>query len=233
MIAKQELEELKRFAELGRVNANLLHEISNPLAAALLHLELSDQDSIAVQRARRTMKLLHRYVKAARQQIRRHHQRSHFYAQPQINQLKPVLIPLARQARVQLMLQPAPRCQLYGNPVRFQQLLANLLTNAIEAYRGAAASRARTVELVWRQQPDCLVMQVKDKGTGIPPGMLPYIFESFVSTKTRSGRGLGLGLANVKRCVTSDFRGTVQAESHPQSGTIFTVRLPLSPLNSR
>ena len=63
--------DLQRLAELGRLSATLLHEISNPLTAALLHLDQSSQHKPNIREARRSMQLLKMYVEAARQQVRR------------------------------------------------------------------------------------------------------------------------------------------------------------------
>jgi two-component system C4-dicarboxylate transport sensor histidine kinase DctB len=228
VITYEHLQELHRFAELGRVSASLLHEISNPLSAALLNLELSDQKSVAVRRAHRDIKLLRRYVEAARQQIRRQSRATNFAVQPQIDQLKRILVPLARKARVQLDITASPPCRLHGDPVKFQHIVSNLVINAIEAYReGVLDNRLPLVQMTLSTHKSWLTIRVSDRAIGIPREALPHVFEAFYTTKSQSGHGLGIGLAIVKRYVTTDFGGSIKVTSSRRAGTCFTVKVPV------
>jgi signal transduction histidine kinase len=72
------------------------------------------------------------------------------------------------------------------------------------------------------------VITVRDTGVGIPPDELPRIWERlYRGDKSRSERGLGLGLSLV-RAVVEAHLGTVEAQSDPGRGSVFTVRLPLT-----
>lgn len=68
-LSPEELLELRGLIELGRLSATLLHQISNPLTAALLHLEASPSADESVAEARRSILLLRDYVEATRQQV--------------------------------------------------------------------------------------------------------------------------------------------------------------------
>jgi len=228
VITYEHLQELQRFAELGRMSASLLHEISNPLAAALLNLELSDQRSAAVRRAHHDMKMLRRYVEAARQQVRGHSKATNFRVQPQLDQLKRLLVPLARKAGVRFDIIFPADCRLHGDPVKFQHIVSNLVTNAIEAYRDGPPRQQPRVRLTLAVKNNQLIITVHDRAAGIPSKALPHVFEAFYTTKGQSGHGLGIGLAIVKRYVTADFRGTICVTSSRRSGTCFTVTLPLA-----
>lgn len=228
ILSEQQLMELHHFAELGRLSASLIHEISNPLTAALLSLEVTDNSS-AVQKARWNMQVLRRYVEAARQQLRLASRPVSFAVAPQIRQLKRLMLPLAKQARVELQFGSVPAgCRLFGDPVKFQQILANLVTNALQSYAEIDKSQPEPplVRVAFATQPTILVITVTDWGMGIKPSDLPHIFEPHYSTKSRAGQGLGLGLAIVKRYV-HDFAGSVKVSSFPARGTHFTINLPL------
>jgi signal transduction histidine kinase len=216
----EELRELQRFAELGRYSACLLHEISNPLTAALLHLELSQQRSRSVRRARRNIKLLQRYVEAARQQVRQGSSKRLFLVKPQLQQLKPILLPLARRSQVSLLMGEVPRCRLYGDPVSFQQLINNLVSNAIEA-----SGPGQRVWLDAGLESDQLILEVRDEAGGIDQELAAAVFEPFVTTKP--GRGLGLGLVIVKYAV-EELGGSIRLDNSPDSGVRFSLALPLS-----
>lgn len=228
MISYEHLTELQRFAELGRVSASLLHEISNPLTAALLNLELGDPQSAAIRRARRDIKTLRRYVEAARQQIRRQSQATSFGLRPQLDQVNRLALPLAKKAGVKLTIGTPPKCRLYGDPVKFQHVIANLIINAIEACAYADIDDRREVRVAFESTSDEVIIRVRDHGQGIAAGDLAKIFDTFYTTKHGSGHGLGLGLAIVKQYVTADFKGSIEVASSRRRGTCFSVRIPVS-----
>lgn len=224
---KYSLQELHRLAELGRLSATLLHEISNPLTTALLYLEQTDNDSPAIREARRSIRLLRKYVEAARQQIRQESTLTDFRLSTQIAQLKRVLMPLARKAGVRLVIEPIPDCRLYGDPVKFQQILANLIVNAIESYpMGMVVSPDKPVLVRISATAHCLVIEIGDWGQGMTASQLKQVFEPFYTTKLQAGHGLGIGLAIVKQYVTKDFGGSIKVTSSRRKGTLFRVELP-------
>jgi PAS domain S-box-containing protein len=116
-------------------------------------------------------------------------------------------------------LQPA---WIDGDAVRIEQVVSNLLTNAVK-YTPAGGSIAVSV----RREGDTALIEVRDSGEGIPPALLPHIFDLFVQgerTLDRRAGGLGIGLTLVRRLVEL-HGGTAGVESSPR-GTTFIVRLP-------
>jgi two-component system C4-dicarboxylate transport sensor histidine kinase DctB len=224
----EHLRELQHFAKLGRMSASMLHEISNPLTAALLNLELGDKQSVAVRRAKKDMQMMRRYIEAARQQVRLQGKATDFQVQAQLDQLQRIVVPLARQCGIRLDIGSAPRCRLYGDPVKFQHIISNLIVNAIEAYgdHGVIDGQTNFIRVTLSRDRGWLTVQVADRGKGIACEDLPRLFETFYTTKDQS-RGLGIGLAIVKQYVTDDFHGSIKVSSSPRRGTRFTVRLPV------
>lgn len=225
LLTGERLQELQRFAELGRMSAVLLHEISHPLTAALLNLEAGDHKSVAVRRARRDMQLMKRYIEAARLQVRQQSKVTVFCVQPQLDQLKRVITPLAKKAGVELNIAPLSGCRLRGDPVKFQQIITNLVVNALDAYGKSAIYKRAVIKVTPCYADGWLVIEVKDRAIGITAEALPRLFDEFYTTKQASGRGLGIGLAIVKQYVTADFKGSVAVASGSR-GTRFTVKLP-------
>lgn len=113
-----------------------------------------------------------------------------------------------------------------ADPERLQQVIWNLLTNAIKftPERGIVEVRLESVDAAYTQ------IHVRDTGIGINPEFLPYVFDTFRqgdSTTTRSHGGLGLGLGIVRHLVEL-HHGTVAVSSAGEGqGATFTVRLPV------
>jgi signal transduction histidine kinase len=105
---------------------------------------------------------------------------------------------------------------------RMRQVLANLLDNAIKYTPPGGA-----VEMTATRDGDNAVLIVSDTGVGIPADELPRIWERlYRGDKSRSTRGLGLGLSLVKAIVEA-HGGSVAVDSAPGAGSRFTLRLPL------
>lgn len=119
---------------------------------------------------------------------------------------------------------PDAPCLVHGDATRLQQVLWNLVSNAIKF---TPADGRIEVEL--RQDDDCYVVQIRDNGDGIAPEFLQHLFSRFTQadgTTTRRHGGLGLGLAIVQQLVDL-HGGTVSADSlGPGGGSTFSVRLP-------
>lgn len=222
------LQELQKLAELGRLSATLLHEISNPLTTALIYLDqVDDKSSSEIRQAKHSIRLLRRYVEAARQQIRQESTLTDFNLRQQVTQLKRVVMPIAKRAKVQLIVETIPDCQIYGDPVKFQQVLANLIVNAIEAYTcDTAPYLDQPVRVRLVSEEHSLTIEVHDWGQGISPLQLSRLFDPFYTTKKSAGHGLGIGLAIVKQYVTGDFGGTISVRSSRRHGTMFKIQLP-------
>ncbi len=109
---------------------------------------------------------------------------------------------------------------------RMRQVLANLLDNAVK-YTPAGGR----IEIAATRDGSDAVLSVSDTGIGITPDELPHIFERlYRGDKSRSARGLGLGLSLVKAIVEA-HGGGVTVHSSPGSGTRFDLRLPVVPPN--
>jgi len=108
-----------------------------------------------------------------------------------------------------------------GDRTRVLQALANLVDNAVK-YTPAGGE----VVLAARPEGPSVAVMVTDTGIGIPPEDLPHVWERlFRGDRSRSERGLGLGLSLV-RAIATAHRGEVAVESTPGHGSRFTVRLP-------
>ena len=114
--------------------------------------------------------------------------------------------------------------RLEADPMRIEQILVNLLTNAAK-YTDAGGR----ISLTSRRQGADLVIKVRDTGVGITPELLPRIFDLFAQgdrTIARSEGGLGIGLTLVQKLAAMHGGGVTAASEGPGEGSEFTVRLP-------
>ena len=129
-------------------------------------------------------------------------------------------------AKVEVENALAPRLQpIQGNPGRLQQVFLNLFLNAKDAMAGGGKLRVAT------SNGDSVSVRISDTGSGIAPEHMPRIYDPFFTTKNapREGqaRGTGLGLS-VTYGIIQEHAGQIRVESHPGSGTTFTLEFPLS-----
>jgi two-component system sensor histidine kinase PilS (NtrC family) len=216
-----------RLASLGRMSANIAHEIRNPLASMTGAIEaLTANSSVAHDdRARLTEIVM-------RESDRLNSILSDFLAYARPRPLSVERIDVAGVLEEVLMLlehRPLPPnvkavrmfeapLWAHADPNALRQALWNLCLNALDAMPDGGELTVGATLL-----PATLQLSVADTGGGIAPGDLPLIFEPFYSTKAE---GSGLGLALVHRIVR-DHDGDVEVRTDRQTGTVFTLTLPL------
>ncbi len=135
--------------------------------------------------------------------------------------------PAALDKGVVLVAELEPRgAPLQGDPVRLQQIVANLLTNAVKFTPAGGRAVVRLA-----REGGSIRLTVRDTGQGIEPAFLPYVFERFRqadSSTTRMQGGLGLGLAIVRHLVEAHGGYVTAASGGRGKGATFTVILPAS-----
>jgi len=128
---------------------------------------------------------------------------------------------IIRQTTLRLDLEPGlPRVR--GDRVRLQQVLLNLLLNALDSTDGQPTGRRAIVVTSRHGADDAIEVCVRDSGAGFPSELRGRLFEPFVTTK-RKGTGLGLAIV---RAIVQAHGGQVMAESPEEGGAAFRVVLP-------
>jgi nitrogen fixation/metabolism regulation signal transduction histidine kinase len=228
----------QRDAAWGEVARRLAHEIKNPLTPIQLSAErlrrkllgaMNAEDAQVLERATHTIvqqvDAMKQMVNAFSEYARAPDMRlAHF----SLNQLVTEVAELYRlqdpAAEIRLDLD-STLPEIHADRGRMRQLLANLITNGIEALAGVADG---CVELSTRQQRAegalAAVICVADNGPGFRKEMLGRLFDPYVTGKPR---GTGLGLAIVKRIV-EEHGGRIEAENRPEGGAKILVLLPVS-----
>ncbi len=226
---QEEIVQLYRFAELGKLASSLIHDLVNPLTAVSLNLERlnkKDQSTILLRAVEGT-KRMENFIAMARQQIKNQQSRTLFSISDEITQAIAELEQANRNRQVTVSFKPVPSMHIVGNPMKFHEVMVNLIGNAIDSYRGVALSDTQRQEVLITatESKRLTVIKIQDRGSGIPKAAQDKIFEPFFSTKTDSD-GLGLGLSITRDIVEKDFHGTISVESQEHEGTTFTITLP-------
>jgi two-component system sensor kinase FixL len=118
--------------------------------------------------------------------------------------------------------------QVLVDRIQIQQVLHNLMRNAVEALTDKAGAGCRTLLVsAVRAGPDAVEAAVADNGPGIAPEVAGRIFEPFVSAKPG---GMGVGLS-ISRSIVEAHGGRLWAEPNPGGGTVFRLTLPVAPLS--
>lgn len=131
-----------------------------------------------------------------------------------------------RQARVTVMAEPVPAdLAVWANAVRLEQVLVNLIRNAIDAMAEAAQPESAAVHVRVETTQKWVRITVRDFGPGIPADVLPRLFEPFFTTKD-DGLGLGLGLA-ISLAIIEDFGGRLEGRNAEDGagGAEFVIEL--------
>ena len=214
-----------RLATLGRMAANIAHEIRNPLASLTGAIEVLTSPLTAEDARERLSQIV------ARESERLNHIIKNFleYARPAPLSIatfdvaaaaEEVLLLLEHRASpgsLKVVREFAPSIPWPVDAQQFRQILWNLCLNAVEAMPDGGELRVAAAV-----QGDTLEVSVSDTGDGIGTGDLSHVFEPFFSTKSE---GTGLGLALVHRIV-QEHGGEIDVRSAPGLGTTFTLTLP-------
>jgi len=231
-LARQRAEILRaeRLAAVGRISAQITHEIRNPLNAIGLNTELLAEElgvAEATPEARGLVQAIAREVDrlnaVAEEYLRFARLPRPVLAQEDLTEILSGLVEFLRPelalAKVTVRLELAAGLPpVKADEGQLRAVFLNLLRNSREAM-----PRGGVIAVATRLAPDGGVeARVEDTGGGISAEALPRIFDPFYSTKEK---GTGLGLAFAQQ-VVQEHGGTIRCESEPGRGTLFVVRLP-------
>lgn len=230
---QSELLHMSRLSTMGQMASALAHELNQPLAAITNYLQgsrrLLEQNS-----DERLVQLRDALDKAGDQALRTGQiirRLRDFVARGEtewriesikrlIEEISALALVAAKEQSVRVIFQLDPSVDLVlVDKVQVQQVLLNLLRNAIEAME---TSERR--ELVVSTKPaadNMIAVSVADTGTGIDPKIAPQLFQPFVTTK-RQGMGIGL---SISRTIIESHRGKISMEPNPGGGSIFRFTL--------
>ena len=223
-----------RLAVAGELTAAIAHEINQPLGAAQTNADAAELILQAGDDRRKDLsRLLGRIrgdimrasevIKRLRTMLARHEARHQLLdLNVALSDVEVFLRPELKRRDIAFAFRPAAApARILGDETQIQQVLINLIMNAMDASADAPVER-RTIVVQVESEAAAYSISVRDQGSGFEAGDLPKLFNSFFSTK-QTGMGLGLSIA---RRIVEAHGGTIQAENAPGGGAIFHVELP-------
>jgi PAS domain S-box-containing protein len=235
--AQLELEHANRVATMGQLTASITHEVNQPITAAVTYAlaarrwlnaqppnfhEADDALSLIVKEGNRAGEVVGRI----RALIKKAPARKDAVA---INDAVLEVIALTRtegtNKRVSVRTQLAEGLpSVLGDRVQLQQVLLNLILNAIEAMRDTGEKK-RELLICSRNDPEGVAVEVRDSGPGFAPEDIDRVFEAFYTTKPG---GLGLGLS-ICRSIIESHNGRIWASPNVPRGAVFGFTAPAHP----
>jgi signal transduction histidine kinase len=222
----------ERLATVGKIAAQITHEVRNPLSSIGLNAEMLEEELGALEGSPAQIEEAKRLARAIVKEVDRLTEITEEYLRfarlprPKLERedLSAIVSSLlafmrpeldARGVKVEVELMPLP---VAADEHQLRQALLNLLRNAGEAMRDGGR-----LTVTGRVDGTAVELAIADTGQGIAPEHLPKVFDPFFSTKEK---GTGLGLALTQQIIV-EHGGSIAVDSQLGRGTTFTVRLPV------
>jgi two-component system C4-dicarboxylate transport sensor histidine kinase DctB len=227
---QEELIQAAKLTVIGSLSASINHELNQPLAALRSYAQntqkfiarnmrdkANENIQIMIELTDRLADIIGQFKSFTRKSSG---QDNAFEIAKAVAQSLIIVKPELEKRKVKLTTSfPQGHCQVWGDGLRLQQVLVNLMSNAIVAMEQSVAKEL-TIEVKADKK---ITIIIQDTGPGIIESQLDKIFEPYFTTSERQGLGLGLSIS--ERIVES-MQGSISVENASQGGAIFTIILP-------
>jgi len=233
---EQQVIQSERLAAMGQMIGGFAHELNNPLTTILGVSELL-QDSDSSEAVKKQLQMMQQQARRAAEIV----QNLMYFSRPPAPGRGPIELGELVQRTLHLhayslrksnitvdFLREASLPAVSGDAHQLMQVFLNLILNSEQAMRELRNQGTLRIRIEKREAFISVIFQ--DDGPGIPPDILPNIFDPFYTTK-RPGRGTGLGLS-ICKAILREHNGNVEAASGPGGGAVFTVTLPIAESSS-
>ena len=229
---QNELVQAGKLAALGQMSAAIAHEINQPLGAIRTFIA-STKKFIEAGEIKRVIHNLDLIAELTERMASITGHLKTFARKSEPNRPEPFPVERAvagalfliegqlKSARVKVQKDIQADAWVMGYPVQLEQVLVNLVRNALDA---VAHVKNPQILVRVRASRDTVSISVSDNGTGIPPDLIERIFDPFMTTKP-VGKGLGLGLS-ISYGIVQDLHGRIYAANRPEGGAELTIELP-------
>jgi len=225
----------EKMAAIGQLVSGVAHELNNPLTSIAGLTELLLERETDGESPRQHLKVIHEQADRAGRIVRNLltfvRKGTSEQAPFDLNDVVPrtaMLVSYEMRVRdIELITQPSPGpLMVMGDHNELQQVLLNLLTNAVQAVGDLPEGRRRAVAVETRREGDRALLVVRDTGDGVAEEYIPNLFTPFFTTKVE-GQGTGLGLS-LSYGLVQAHGGSLSYAPVGSGGAEFTVNLPLA-----
>lgn len=233
----QRLAHASRLTAMGELTASIAHEINQPMSAILHNVDAAEMlldagrhDSVELRQILADIRSDDLRASEVIRHIRALAKKHETLFEPfEINELVFAVLrlvsPIARRRAIAVHAACAEASLIVADRIHLQQVLLNLIFNAMDAVSGLPDNR-RVIHIdSSRVNAGEVLISVRDHGRGVPPERIDRIFDSFFTTK---GDGMGLGLS-IARSLVHAHGGRIWAENNREGGATFRVALPVQP----
>ncbi len=230
-IQKKQVDELSRFAEFGKLSSGFFHDLINPLTAVSLNIERLKRNksqnldilSDHIDQAFSATERLKNFLSAIQKQLQDKTIQSNYLLSDEIYQALEILGYKAREKKVEIVFETKEKIFTYGNPLKFHQMIVNILSNALDAFDQITDDRKKQIRIELKQEKNNIIIEIEDSGIGMTEDILKKIFDPLFTTKSN---GTGIGLSTVKNIIEKEFDGNIFVSSIPQQKTLFILVFP-------
>jgi signal transduction histidine kinase len=229
----EKMNQAARFIEFGKISSGLFHDLINHITFLFFDIEKAAEAGEEkmletreyLKQANENKSVLAEYIEDAKKQFQNQKINALFSVKKEILSVIKILGYKLKTEKVGVNLRSDFDILTYGNAVRFNHVITNIVLNALDAYE-TSTEEGKEISIKVEKRDEKAVVSIEDRAGGIPEEIRNKIFDSFFTTKGPQ-KGAGIGLTTAKNTMEEDFSGAIKFESVWGQGTKFIIEFPI------
>jgi len=216
--------ELQNLANLGKISAQIFHDLINYLTPISLYIENnSESDNEKMKKyVSESNRELKNFLKSIRSYISCPEEKILFTLHEEITSTLRIFSCLSKKHGIELLSASNSETSLYGSVFRFNQAVSNIIFNSIEALK-RSRKRKKYISLSIEEKNEKIFVIIRNNGSKISEKVSNKIFKPFYSTKRK---GIGIGLSTCKQIIEKEFNGEINLLNNENGNVSFLITLP-------
>ncbi len=230
----EEIAQVYRFAEIGKLSSGLFHDLVNPLTSVMLNIHKIKMDgennpnlnfiNEEINQAIKVSEKMRNFINSVRKQIKLESYCEKFSLSKEISEALEILNYKIKKNKIQINYNYKESLFLDNDSVKFNQIVTNILANAIDSFDDLDKAD-KIINISLTEDDENIILTISDNGQGIKAENINQIFNSFFTTKKHKDN-LGIGLSLVKKIIEESFMGKIEVHSDLNIGTKFIIVFP-------